>query len=119
MKYYKLKKQLWVNPRNDSYCLADCETDKAWGFLRKEVDIHGQDKEIYIAKSICKVEDIETDTKQVNTCQGVEYVVNVLHEVTFYVPKWFFVKNRFWTNIGEFKSKNWFYSCEEIEMDKE
>ena len=107
MKYYKFKKQVWYG-RMDKYTpITDAETEKAYGFLRRAVDIHGEHKEIWVPKSICKVD----------VFQGVEYVHNTLHIITFYIPKWFFGKNRLYITIGELVSQNNCYDLEEVEMD--
>lgn len=117
MKYYKFKKQVWYG-RMDKYVpITDAETEKAYGFLRRAVDIHGEHKEIWVPKSICKVEDVETNTKNIDMYGDVEYVHGTLHIITFYIPKWFFGKNRLYITIGELVSQNNCYDLEEVELE--
>ena len=47
----------------------------------------------------------------------VEYVHGTLHIITFYIPKWFFGKNRLYVTIGELVSQNNCYDLEEVEID--
>ena len=116
MKYYKFKKQVWVGRFDKTMQIADGETDKAYRFLTSKVDISGHYKTIWVPKSICKVEDEETDTKQTDMYGDVEYVHNTLHIITFYIPKWFFGMNRLYVSIRELVAFNNCYDLEEVEL---
>ena len=107
MKYYKLNMRWYKSLQRDNDIFADGETDKAYRFLTRFENF--LIKCIWIPKSICIVSDVNTGKKEFDN--GV--AMNEIHDVTIYIPCWFFNRNRI--NIGTIVSENGFSSCEIVE----
>ena len=117
MKYYKFKKKVWYDRLSKTNPIVDGETEKAYRFVTSIVDMSGHYRTIWIPKSICKVEDKETDIKHIEIYGDIKFSNSTLHIITFYIPKWFFGKNRMHVKIDELVDYNNCYDLEEVEMD--